>query len=352
MDANSLVLIAPIPAYNQRQYRVKSGERIADEMARLYTEFGLRHFFGADDNFFNNHKRSVEIAEAIIKAEVNGARLHRKVTWGTEVTVHDTLKLQDHLPLFRTAGVRALWLGVEDMTATLVNKGQSVDKTSTAFRLLVENEIAPMPMMMHHDEQPLFTPGRPYGLLNQVSLLRKAGACSLQVLMMSPATGSKLYADSFDSGLAYESVGGKKVEPYMLDANFVIASRHPRPWTKQLNIMLAYLFFYNPLRLLGALLRPKSRTRRVDIGMQIVGMFGVVQTIRRTFTWALRLMVGTIKRKSVAPLSEIAMRAVDGGAASHALPGTALGTSVSVDFRPDAADGQLLAQPRVPLEPS
>ncbi|MHC4092128.1 MAG: radical SAM protein, partial [Planctomycetota bacterium] len=30
----------PIPAYNQRQHRVKSGERIADEMTRVQSEFG------------------------------------------------------------------------------------------------------------------------------------------------------------------------------------------------------------------------------------------------------------------------------------------------------------------------
>ena len=52
------------------------------------------------------------------------------------MTVHDTLQMNDHLPLVREAGCRALWLGVEDMTATLVKKGQSVDKTTEAFRAL------------------------------------------------------------------------------------------------------------------------------------------------------------------------------------------------------------------------
>ena len=60
--------------------------------------------------------------------------LRRKARWYTEVTVHDTLQMKDHLPLVRESGCRALWLGVEDMTATLVNKGQSVDKTTEAFR--------------------------------------------------------------------------------------------------------------------------------------------------------------------------------------------------------------------------
>ena len=112
----------------------------------------------------------------------------------------------------------------------------------------------------------------------------------------------------------------------MLDANYVFASRHPRPWTRQLNIMLAYLFFYNPLRLLGSFAQPNSGSRRLAMGTQIIGRWGVTQTIRRTFTWAVRLMTGRIKRKSAIPHSKIPMSAVGGGAASHALPGTPVGS--------------------------
>ena len=61
------------------------------------------------------------------------------------------------MPLIRKSGCRALWLGVEDMTATLIKKGQSVgvDKTTEAFQLLRGAGICPIPMMMHHDSQPL-----------------------------------------------------------------------------------------------------------------------------------------------------------------------------------------------------
>jgi len=82
------------------------------------------------------------------------------------------------------AGCRALWLGVEAMTATLVKKGQSVRKTTEVFGRLRDAGICPMPMMMHHDSQSLFSHGSDYGLLDQVRKLRKAGAVTLQVLMM------------------------------------------------------------------------------------------------------------------------------------------------------------------------
>lgn len=310
----------PIPAYNQRQHRVKSGPRVADEFTRLHRDYGLRYFFGADDNFFNNKQRTLEIVETLARTEIDGAPIRKKVRWGTEVTVHDTLQLRDHLATVRTAGVRALWLGVEDMTATLVKKGQSVDTTTEAFLLLRRHGICPMPMMMHHDKQPLFTRQGDYGLLNQVRLLRRAGAVSLQVLMITPATGSRFYEDAFATGLVYASVAGRRVQPHMLDANYVVASQHPRPWRKQLNIMAAYLYFYNPLRLLLALVRPTSKLYLADALLQLVGLWGLTQTVRRTLGWAVRLWRGDIRRHTAAPASPWPMRAANGGPAAHALP--------------------------------
>jgi len=243
-----------------------------------------------------------------------------------------------------------LWLGVEDMTGALVNKGQSADKTLEAFRLLRENGIFPVPMLMHHDSQPLWTRSGNAGLLNQVRLLRKAGALYMQVMMLTPSPGSKSYDDAYTSGLAYESVNGVAVEPRIVDGNYVVASRHPRPWAKQLNLLAAYLYFFNPLRLPAALLFPKSKIpladaettpnakhrplrrrllRRVsrkarahlaDAFMQMFGMWGLVYTSRGPLGWCWHLMRGKIRRYSRAPTSRIPMRSPDGGPAGHALP--------------------------------
>src|SRR4029079_2759211 len=139
----------PIPGYNQRQYRSKSGERIAEEMGQLHKHFGLSHFFGCDDNFFNDEQHTMGIVEKIASAELDGVPLRKKARWYTEVTVHDTVRMKHHLPRIRESGCRALWLGVEDMTASLVKKGQSVNTTIEAFTALREAGICPMPMMMH-----------------------------------------------------------------------------------------------------------------------------------------------------------------------------------------------------------
>ena len=307
----------PIPAYNQRQYRVKSGERIADEMFRLNQEYGLRFFFGADDNFFNDKARTLDIVEKIARAEFDGVKLRGRARWFTEVTVHDTLLLKDHLPLIRESGCRALWLGVEDLTATLIKKGQSADKTTEAFRALRDAGICPMPMMMHHDSQPLYTPGSNYGLLNQIELLRKAGAVSMQVLMLTPAVGSKLLESTYTSGQVFKSVGGRAVRPHMCDGNYVVASNHKRPWQKQLTMLAGYLYFYNPVWLVVALIRDQTPVSKKPAYMQIVGMMGLVMTIFRTFGWAMRLMFGRIVRLSHPPVSQIPMVGVDGAPASH-----------------------------------
>lgn len=326
----------PIPAYNQRQHRVKSGDRIADEMIQLNKEYGIRYYFGADDNFFNDKQRTLDIVETLARTTVGRSKFRHKFRWGTEATVHDTLVMKDHLRLVRKAGVRALWLGVEDMTATLVKKGQSVDKTIEAFRELRDRGICGMPMMIHHDAQPLYSRGSHYGLLNQARLLRKAGAISLQVSMMTPSNGSKAYGDMFASGLVFESVAGKPIEQYMLDGNHVVASGHKQPWRKQLNILAAYLYFYNPVRLLVALARPRSRLYFAEAYMQVIGMWGLSQTVRRTLGWVVRLMRGNIRRKTGIPVSRIPMRAVDNAAASHAPPGTPRADFVQLNVKSTA----------------
>lgn len=364
----------PIPAYNQFQHRTKSGERVMEEMSAIASTFGIASFFGTDDNFFNDRKRTLEIVEPLARKIRDRQRPLTKIRWGTEATVHDTLQMQDHLPLIREAGLNWLWMGVEDLTATLVKKGQSESKTIEAFRLLREAGIVPQPMMMHHDTQPLVSRRSNYGLLNQLGTLRKAGALYAQVLMLSPSPGSKWYADTYTSGLAFEKVGGEPLARHIQDGGYVIASKHPRPWLKQLYLLAGYTYLFNPLRLLIALVWSRSRLRLadaetrpaaevatysklkrirrriylkarahfMDAGLQIVGMMALLLTYRRTLGWAWKLFWQPIEHATEAPRSQIPMRSAKGGCASHALPGTPESAPseplVSLQLQPAATD--------------
>lgn len=346
----------PIPAYNQRQHRTKSGERIADEMGRITATYGIANFFGTDDNFFNDTKRTLEICETLARKASERKRPHCKIMYGTEATVHDTIRLKEHLPLIRRSGLAAIWMGVEDLTGTLVKKGQNQNKTIEAFQLLRANGIAPVPMMMHHDSQPLVTWKNNYGLLNQMRTLRQAGAMYMQVLMLTPSAGSKWYEDTYTSGLAFDAVDGQPIAPHIVDGNYVVASKHPQPWLKQLNLLAAYLYFFNPLRMLWATVQPLSRIpladadtrpaeeiaryslaqkiwRRtflsarahlLDAAVQFVGMCGLFQTCRRTLPWAWQLLLKDIQHSTHSPASRLPMRGPGGEPASHALPGTPL----------------------------
>jgi hypothetical protein len=215
-------------------------------------------------------------------------------------------------------------------------------------------------MMIHHDSQPLVTWTSNYGLLNQLRILRKAGALYTQVLMLTPARGSKWYEDTYTSGLAIQKVDGVPVEPHIVDGNYVVASKLPRPWIKQLNLLAGYTYFFNPIRLLIALARSKSaipfadaetrppeevrrysrwkkarrwmylkaRARLIDAGVQAFGMYGLFHTYRRTLGWAWHLLRGKIQRYSETPASRIPMRDPEGGPASHALPGAPVSEQV------------------------
>src|SRR5207245_6104518 len=118
-----------------------------------------------------------------------------------------------------------------------------------------------------------------YGLLNQVELLRRAGAGSMQILMLSPSPGSKLFEPTYTSGQVFKSVGGKPVRPHMCDGNYVVASSHKRPWQKQLTMLAGYLYFYNPVWLIVALVSAKTTVSKKPAYMQLVGMMGLIMTI-------------------------------------------------------------------------
>ena len=74
----------------------------------------------------------------------------------------------------------------------------------------------------------------------------------------------------------------------------------------------------------------QARAHLLDAGIQLVGMWGLFPTYRRTLGWAWQLARGKIERRQEAPASRIPMRSPHGGAASHAIPGTPMSRSLPV----------------------
>jgi radical SAM superfamily enzyme YgiQ (UPF0313 family) len=297
----------PIPAYNQFTFRWKSPERLRDELAQMAEKTGIHAFFGTDDNFFNNRETVEEIFTGLVRGKVRGKPFRDSIFFGTEATEFDVYKNQDLLPLCRDGGLRAIWFGIEDMTAELVKKGQSPEKTKQLFEVLNQHGICPMSMMMHHDGQPLASRGNLYGLLNQVNFLRKSGSVSVQVTILTPSVGSKGYEEPYEKGMVIEQAGDQKLEDYQYDGNHCVATDDPHPWRKQLNIYLGYAAFYNPVNLVRALASWKDPLWSYRVMYQTYGMVGLVKSVIKGWGWLWSLYRGPVKKMTSLPRQRLAM---------------------------------------------
>jgi len=291
----------PIPAYNQNSFRHKSPQRIGDELELIRTQLGIRTFFGTDDNFLNSRSSFEPILDHLAARRVGGRKLSRLVRWGTEATIFDAHKNLDLMQLARSAGLRALWFGVEDLTGTVVKKGQAAEKTREVFEHMVKLHILPMPMMIHHDGQPLVSRKSLYGLLNQVDYLRKSGAMSMQISVLTPSPGSKFHEKPYEDGLVIESVGGRLVEEAQQDGTHIVATLNPRPWLRQLNVLAGYALFYNPLNFVRGFFRRDIRVAGYNAAMQAFGMAALLKTSLECLRWTWKLWRGPIKRFEAVP---------------------------------------------------
>jgi radical SAM superfamily enzyme YgiQ (UPF0313 family) len=297
----------PIPAYNQFTFRWKSPARLRDEIEQIAERSGFQLFFGTDDNFFNNRETVEDVFTELARGKVHGKPFARWVWFGTEATEYDVFKNQDLLPLCRAGGLRAIWFGIEDMTAELVKKGQSPEKTKALFELLNRLGICPMSMMMHHDGQPLYTRGQLYGLLNQVGFLHRTGSVSLQVTILTPSVGSKGYEEPYEQGMVIGQAGRHTLQDYQYDGNHCIATADPHPWRKQLNIYLAYASFYNPLNFARAAVKWNDPGWYMRVMYQVYGMAGLVKSLSTSWRWIWDLYRGPIEKLKEVPRPRLVM---------------------------------------------
>jgi len=287
----------PIPAVNQRTWRHKSPMRLAAEIVRIHESFGITSFFSTDDNFFNDRQTVVNFMTELARTKIDGQPLSKRIRFLTEATEFDVYRNRDLLPLCRAGGLAAIWFGIEDITADLVNKGQTANKTAELFSLLKQLNIEPMTMMIHSDEQPLRSKrGDLSGLLNQVRYLFDQGAVSYQCTYLEPSVGTRTFESAAKVRTIFKKVGHNTIPQAYHDGNHVTASRHPRPWQQQINLLRAYAAFYNPWNTLRAILGIReSPLGSKRLLFQLVGQVGLVLTAPRMLAWAFRLKRGPIE---------------------------------------------------------
>lgn len=299
----------PIPGVNQRTWRHKSADRFAAEIKHIYETFGIREFFGTDDNFFNHRQTVIDAMTALAQTTSHGIPIGERINFYTEATAFDVLKNRDLLPLCSQAGLRAIWFGIEDITAKLVNKGQTADKTTELFGLMKDLGIQPMALTIHSDDQPLRSaPESLSGLMNQARYLFNMGAVSYQCTYLGPSVGSRDFEPAAKGRTLYKTVGGRPIPQAHHDGNHVAASRHLKPWWRQVNVLLAYMTFYNPVNTARILFgRGMGPLRQKRLLFQILGQIGLVMTIPKLLSWAHKLKRGPIETWTGLQLARIPM---------------------------------------------
>lgn len=309
----------PIPALNQKTWRFRSPEGLAQQFRSVRERFGIKFYFGADDNFLNRRETAVEFFETLARSTLsNGKRLGRQVQWGTEATQFDTHKNIDLLPLARQAGLSAIWFGIEDLTAELINKGQKPEKTVEVFREMHRNKICPMAMMMYYDGQPYHTTDSLHGITNQIDFLRKAGAVSVQVTLHTPAIGTKEYEQTYDTGKVLAGVGNYPIVNRHIDGNHAIVQGKTPMWQKQLEAIGAYFRFYNPVNLIRSLRDNGSPLRKYQAGYQLIGMLGTLWSLIFLLPYIVRLMISKPRfHKKAPPASHVPVRLAPGAFPRH-----------------------------------
>ncbi len=287
----------PIPAVNQRTWRHKSPRRLADEIKHIHENFGIREFFSTDDNFFNTRQTVVELMTAMAETTIRGKPMGEVIRFYTEATEFDVHKNLDILSLCRRAGMRAIWFGIEDITAELVNKGQTPGKTTIVYQALRDQGIEPMAMMIHSDEQPLRSADDDLaGLVNQARYMFDKGAVSYQCTYLGPAVGTADFEPAAKARKVFKSVAGIPIPQAYQDGNHVAASQHPRPWERQMNVVRGYATFYNPLNTLRILANWRNdplAPRRLLF--QVIGQIGILMTAPKLYGWSRRLRKGPIE---------------------------------------------------------
>lgn len=118
-----------------RTYRLKSAERIVDEIRYYYETFGIRSFSFSHDAFTVNRNLVLRVCDALIQSGMT-------ITWKCTTRVNC---IDEELILrMKEAGMRAIELGVETGSKrmqTIINKKLDLDRLEGIVRFLLKQRI-------------------------------------------------------------------------------------------------------------------------------------------------------------------------------------------------------------------
>ncbi|OGO03699.1 MAG: hypothetical protein A2Y91_06685 [Chloroflexi bacterium RBG_13_54_8] len=159
-----------------RKYRFRSAESVLQELSR----FKHKHVFFCDDNFGVNRKVTKELLEIMIETKVTPG-------WTAETSVKIS-EDEDMLKMMARAGCRRLCIGFESMNAETLKsygKKQTPEDIKNCIRVLHKNGIKVHGMFISEGYSDIYD---------------KLGLDTLQLTILTPIIGSKLYRKVKDAG--------------------------------------------------------------------------------------------------------------------------------------------------------
>ena len=159
-----------------RRYRFRSTDNIIQELS----QFKHEHIFFYDDNFAANKMRTKELLEQMIK--------HRLSLWWMAQARTDIAKDEELVKLMAKAGCRRLCIGFESMDPEVLkkyNKKQTPEDAINCIKVLHKYGIKVHGMFISEGYSDIYN---------------KLKVDILQVSILTPITGSKLYTAIKDAG--------------------------------------------------------------------------------------------------------------------------------------------------------
>ncbi|MBR2724832.1 MAG: B12-binding domain-containing radical SAM protein [Ruminococcus sp.] len=121
----------------QRKFRLKSADRIVEEMKRLYNELGITKFIFDHDLFTASKKRVFEFCNSLKDSELN-------FKWACSSRA-DTID-EETIEEMASCGLGAIYLGIETGSARMqkiIHKNLNIEKTIEIIKCIVDNDIKP-----------------------------------------------------------------------------------------------------------------------------------------------------------------------------------------------------------------
>ena len=132
-----------------KKWRHRSPEVLVAQMTELVEKYGVKFIWFADENFSADRETVKRVFELICAAKLN-------ISLNLNMTAADVVRDADLLPLYKTAGVDYIVMGVEsleDSVVAEVRKNNPYAISKEAVRLLRENNIISLTNIIYGLEQ-------------------------------------------------------------------------------------------------------------------------------------------------------------------------------------------------------